>query len=224
MKALFFSTLAFFLAGCPVVVQAQVPQLISYQGRVSSGGAPFSGTGQFKFALVNGNGSAVFWRNDGGSGAGEPTIAVATQVTNGLFNIILGDTAIPGMAAIPPGVFGNSNVNLRIWFNDGVSGFSQLAPDQRIAAVGYALVAANVPDGSITGAKIAANTITAFNVAPGSIDGSRIASNSITSAQLAPGTVGAAELRNPYQFGAISLESFTTPQSFSSVPMSNIVN
>ena len=225
MKALLFIlTITLFLADGLVVVQAQVPQLISYQGRVSSGGAPFNGSGQFKFALVNGNGSTFFWRNDGGAGVGEPTNAVTAPVTNGLFNIILGDTAIPGMAAIPPGVFVNSNVNLRIWFNDGAGGFSQLAPDQRIVAVGYALVAANVPDGSITGAKIAAGTITAVNIAPGGIDGSRITSNSITSVQLAPGAVGTTELKNPYQFGAISLESYTPSTGFLSQQINSTVN
>jgi len=33
---------------------AQVPQLINYQGRVAVGGTNFTGTGQFKFTLVNG--------------------------------------------------------------------------------------------------------------------------------------------------------------------------
>src|SRR5688572_13647880 len=34
-------------------VDAQVPHLITYQGRVNSGGSAFTGTGQFKFALID---------------------------------------------------------------------------------------------------------------------------------------------------------------------------
>jgi len=40
---------------------------------------------------------------------------------------------------ISPNVFLNQDVFLRVWFNDGVHGYQQLTPDQRIAAVGYAL-------------------------------------------------------------------------------------
>ena len=38
----------------PLTATAQVPQLINYQGRVAAGGVNFDGTGQFKFALVDG--------------------------------------------------------------------------------------------------------------------------------------------------------------------------
>jgi N-acetylneuraminic acid mutarotase len=156
---------------------AQVPHLITYQGRVSSTGQPFSGTGQFKFALVGNAGTPVFWRNDGGAGAGEPAVAVNIPVTNGLFTIVLGDAGVPGMAALPPGLFNNSAVYVRIWFNDGVNGFAQLSPDQRITAVGYALMADGVRAGSITGASIAA----------GAIDGSKLAAGAAASNLLASG-------------------------------------
>jgi hypothetical protein len=45
--------------------------------------------------------------------------------------------------AIPAGVFANSNVLLRVWFNDGINGFQQLSPDQQLGAAGYALQAQN---------------------------------------------------------------------------------
>ena len=41
-------------------------------------------------------------------------------------------------------------VYLRVWFDDGVNGSQLLTPDQRIAAVGYAMMAGNVQDGAIT--------------------------------------------------------------------------
>lgn len=48
---------------------------------------------------------------------------------------------------------------LRVWFNDGTNGSQMLTPDQQIAAVGYAMMAGNVPDGAITSAKIAAGAV-----------------------------------------------------------------
>lgn len=169
------STLVLWL-GITLSVIAQVPQLVTYQGRVSSGGQAFSGSGQFKFALVGNAGSPVFWRNDGGSGAGEPAVAVNVPVTNGLFAVVLGDTGLPGMAALPIGVFSNASVYLRIWFNDGVNGFAQLSPDQRITAVGYALMADGVRAGSITSASIAAGAIDSSKLAAGAAASNLLAS------------------------------------------------
>jgi len=66
-----FIAVLFFLSPA---LQAQVPQLINYQGRVAVGAVNFDGSGQFKFALVNGNGSSTFWSNNGSSIAGsEPS-------------------------------------------------------------------------------------------------------------------------------------------------------
>ena len=160
---------------------AQVPQLINYQGRLTVGGANFTGTGQFKFALVNTNGSTSYWSNDGSSVAGsEPTAAVSLSVGNGVYSLLLGDTSLTNMTAVPATVFANSDVRLRVWFNDGVHSSQLLTPDQRIAAVGYALVASSVPDGSITAAKLASGAVA-----------SALGSGSITGAQLAAGAAAA---------------------------------
>ena len=152
-------TLAVFL---PTTASAQVPQIINYQGKIAVGTAPFTGAGQFRFALVDGTGANSFWSNDGTSTAGAPpTAAVSLPVVNGLYVVPLGDTSIAGMLPVPATVFSNSDVRLRVWFNDGTNGSQLLTPDQRITAVGYAmaantaLVANTVPDGAITAAKIA---------------------------------------------------------------------
>jgi hypothetical protein len=176
---------------------AQVPQLLNYQGRVVVGTTNFDGAGLFKFALVNSNGTVSFWSNDGTSAGGsQPTASINLSVVRGLYSILLGDTTIAGMpTALPATVFTNFDVRLRVWFNDGVTGFQQFTPDQRIAAVGYALMGANVPDGAITSnkiansavvsSKLADNSVTAGKIAGGSIFATNIANNSVTSNQLA---------------------------------------
>ena len=154
-------------------LEAQVPQLINYQGRVAVGTVNFDGSGQFKFALVNAAGTTTYWSNDGTSTAGsEPTAAVTLTVTKGLYSVLLGDTTLPNMTIMPATVFTNPDVRLRVWFNDGTNGSQLLTPDQRIAAVGYAMMAGNVPDGAITGAKIAAGAVGSAQLAAGAV-GSR---------------------------------------------------
>ena len=137
----------------PFAATAQVPQLINYQGRVAVGTVNFDGAGQFKFALVNTGGTTSFWSNDGTSTAGsQPANAVSLTVTKGLYQVLLGDTTLANMTAIPNAVFSNSDVRLRVWFNDGTAhGWQQLTPDQRIAAVGYAMMAAGVELPATTG-------------------------------------------------------------------------
>jgi hypothetical protein len=248
-----------------ITTHAQIPQVLNYQGRIAVNGTNFTGTGQFKFALVsqannvtrtatgtatvsygfvvhvdvndggagyttaptvtavggggsgavltatvsggvvtgvsvvaNGSGyttapgiafsapptnlvANTFWSNDGTSGSGlPPASAVPLSVTKGLYSVLLGDTTLSNMIALPPTVFTNSDVRLRVWFNDGTSGFQQLSPDQRLAAVGYAFMAGTVPDGAITSAKIAAGAVGPNQIAPGSIG----------TAQLMPGAGG----------------------------------
>jgi len=81
------------LAKCSV---AQIPQVLSYQGRVSVSGTPFSGTGQFKFALVSPTGNASV-----------PATATASVVSGFLVSITVvnggsGYTAAPAVSIIDP--------------------------------------------------------------------------------------------------------------------------
>lgn len=177
-------------------LHAQVPQLINYQGRVVVGTTNFNGTGQFKFALVNANGSTTYWSNDGTSSAGsQPTNAVSLTVSKGLYSVLLGDTSIPNMSvSVPASVFNNSDVRLRVWFNDGTTGSQLLSPDQRIASVGYAAMAANIVDGAITSAKIANGAVGTAQIANASVGSSQIASNAVGSSQIASGAVGSSQI------------------------------
>ena len=132
---------------------AQVPQLINYQGRLVISGTNYDGAAQFKFALVDAAGATTFWSNDGSSSGGAPpATAVPLTVTKGLYAVLLGDTNLAQMTVpITAAVFSGSDVRLRVWFSDGVSPFLQLTPDQRISAVGYALVAQSAQSAATAG-------------------------------------------------------------------------
>ncbi len=160
------------------LADAQVPQLINYQGRVVVGTTNFNGSGQFKFALVDTTAATTYWSNDGTSSAGsQPTSAVTLAVTQGLYSLLLGDTTLANMTTIPASVFSNNDVRLRIWFNDGTHGFQLLAPDQRIAAVGYAMMAGSVPNGSITSVQLANGAVGSAQIASGAVGTPQLAPN-----------------------------------------------
>lgn len=135
-----FITLSLLLTAATTF--SQVPNILNYQGRVAVGNVNFDGTGSFKFALVNTNGSTTYWSNDGTSTAGsEPAASVTLTVIKGLYSVLLGDSSLSNMAAIPVSVFGNTDLRLRVWFNDGSHGSQMLSPDQRLVASPYAVVA-----------------------------------------------------------------------------------
>ncbi len=134
----------------PLAQTGGAPTVVSYQGRVQVSGTPFSGTGYFKFAVVNAAGNITYWSNDGSSG--EPATAVPLAVNNGLFSVLLGDTALSGMTQpLSAAVFSAPDRYLRVWFRAGGSGaFTLLTPDTRIAAVPYALQAQHAaPPGNV---------------------------------------------------------------------------
>lgn len=171
---------AFAAAISSGALQAQVPSLINYQGRVAVGGVNFDGLGQFKFALVNANGTITYWSNNGTSFSGsQPTAAVPLAVSKGLYSVLLGDTSLANMTAITPYVNGTPpDVHLRVWFNDGVNGSQRLTPDQRLAPASYladgAVQSTSIAAGAVTSTKIAAGAVGNANIAVGSLDFSRL--------------------------------------------------
>ncbi|MBU1878895.1 MAG: hypothetical protein KJ734_08090, partial [Chloroflexi bacterium] len=134
--------------------QAGAPTVVSYQGQVLTGTppTPYNGTGHFKFAVVNAAGDTTYWSNDDTSSIGdEPTAAVSLPVSNGLFNVLLGDTAL--MDELPATAFDGTDRTLRVWFSTtgAVGSFTLLSPDRRIAAVPYALQAEEAKNAAAAG-------------------------------------------------------------------------
>jgi hypothetical protein len=188
------------------LVGAQVPGIINYQGRVSMNGTNFDGVGQFQFALVNGPlGTTTYWSNG--------TSTVSLPVSKGLYSVLLGDTTVSNMAVIPSGVFTNSDVRLRVWFNGG-AGLQQLTPDQRLAAVGYAMMAANVPAGAIGTTQLASNAITAGNIATGAVTTAAIADGAIGATQLASNAITLATLASAGALTNVTPQYWATNQYY----------
>ena len=302
-KQLFPVVLALF-AGAST--PAQVPQLLNYQGRIAVNGTNFSGTGQFKFALIsastnasvqataraivdygflvsivvnNGgsgystppavtitdstgtgatayaqisggvvtnivvtwagsgysaspllniaappqqNVSTSFWSNDGSSNSGgQPGTSVSLPVTKGLYSVLLGDTTLSNMTTLPTSAFANTAVWLRTWFNDGITGFQQLTPDQRLAAVAYAIMAGTaqtVVDGSITASKIASGAVGSIQLAPNlTISGTLTVSNLV---------VNGSALNGPANFqlpGSTNIQAYAGFYYFITNTTANIV-
>jgi N-acetylneuraminic acid mutarotase len=192
MNSFLIIALAVLFVAPPGLLQAQVPQLISYQGRVGVDGVNFDGSGQFKFAFVNAAGTTTYWSNDGSSTAGsEPGTAINIPVSKGLYAVLLGDATLAHMSIVPATVFTHGDVHLRVWFSDGVNGFQQLTPDRRIAAVGYAMMADSVSDGAITTAKIADGAVTSAKLAAGVVQTANLATGAVGNTQLAVGAAAA---------------------------------
>lgn len=112
----------------------------------------------------------TYWSNDDTSVDGsEPADAVAVLVDKGLFTVRLGDTALPNMFSLYGGLFIQPNLHLRLWFNDGMSGFELLSPTQPLTAAPYAFALSGPLDASqLTG------TISPSRIGTGSIASSKL--------------------------------------------------
>ena len=192
MKTLLAAVLLFTVTS----LRAQVPQFLNYQGRVAIAGVNYDGSGRFKFALVAevpGRPLQTLWSNDGtGVEGSEPLTAVGLTVTKGLYSVLLGDTTLTNMTPVPASVFTSPGVSLRVWFSDGTHGSQLLTPDQRIAAVGYAMMAADVKDGAITGAKLAPGAVGGAQLAPGAVQATHLAAGAAAANLQAGGQSGVA--------------------------------
>jgi hypothetical protein len=165
-RLLFFILTPLLLAVPSTAVRAQAPGIVSYQGRITHNGVSYTGAGHFRFIIWRDGPPATLWSHDNTSAGGVmPSTAVELPVTDGLFSVGMGDTAVPGMVlAVPAGIFQTAGLRVRVWFSDGVAE-PALVADHAITSVGYALFAAGVADGSITAGKIANGAVTSAQLA-----------------------------------------------------------
>lgn len=153
---------------------------------------------------------STYWSNDGSvSGESEPATSVGVQVVDGLFTARLGDPALANMTALPATLFAQPDLELRLWFNDGVSGFAALDPVQPLTAAPYARHAAQF-SGMVSNASLAGtygNALTFSNAAnsfTGSFTGDGGGLTGMNASQLATGTVPDAALGNAWKLGGNS--------------------
>jgi formylglycine-generating enzyme required for sulfatase activity len=159
-----YNLILIFTLSLSAVYAQNAPPFVTYAGQVASGGQPYNGTGQFKFAFVNADANLTYWSQDGTSSAGsQPTGQVSTTVNGGYYSILLGNTAITGMGTIDPTIFKtHSDVHLRVWFSDGVAPFQEMTPHRPFASVPYALNA-GVAAGSINKSMLGTDVLTDLN-------------------------------------------------------------
>lgn len=140
-----YSVVALFVLSAIGTLRADVPPVLTHQGRITVNGANFHGTGSFKFALVQDaglGGEATVW--DTG------TTALAIPVNQGHYSVLLGQSQ-----ALTADLFeDNDNLSLRIQFAADGTNFETLSPDRPITSSPYAFVAGTVPDGAITAEKL----------------------------------------------------------------------
>lgn len=134
------------MAIAPLPGVAAGPGILQHQGRVMISSTNYSGTAQFKFALLSTNGGMVrsLWSHDTTSvGGAEPTgTPVTLEVRNGVFSVGLGDTQVAGMLGrVPASAFTNPAVRVRTWIRVGTGGWHRLSPDGVPSTTPYALTA-----------------------------------------------------------------------------------
>ena len=101
---------------------------IEYSGRVSVAGQPFTGKGNFKFVLLQKDGTRLWTNNDNDPPIedGVPSGSVTLAVRDGIYRVRLGDPAA-GMKMLPKTLEGSRQVSqVGTWFDDGLHGWSFL--------------------------------------------------------------------------------------------------
>lgn len=194
-------------AGSPLIM-ANVPILLSYQGKVTDASgqpignsSPVNRTATFRLYVASSGGSPIYAE------------AQTVTISAGEFSVLLGNgTGVsgqpgPSAPATTPyktlsDIVNDPNVNalyLGITVDDGNPSTvdAEISPRQQLVSGAYALrakVAEGVKDRSVTTAMIADNAITTNQIAAASINSSKIANNAVSTAQIAGSAVDAARI------------------------------
>lgn len=195
----------------------EVPYQVNYQGYIKSGGSPYNGTGYFKFSIIDSNTSPTinYWTNDSSSVAAgsAPTASVSTTVSNGVYNIVLGDTSITNMTAIDSDTFTNSATYLRVWFSTTGSSFTRLTTGRRFVSVPYAYAVEIASssgleyDTDLGGLKIADGGVTSTFIENGAITNDDINGSADISASKVSGTAATLTGTQSFDSGTLYVDS-----------------
>ena len=137
--ALFLVAVAFTLKMHAQTTSVDVPRILSYQGQVTTtDGKAMNGMHHITASLYSDpHGTNAVWKGE-----------YDAEIHEGLFSVDLGFGKYPLPAS--------STLNRPLWVSIAVDGGAELQPFTRLSAVPYAL---NVPDKSITLAKLAPDVV-----------------------------------------------------------------
>jgi len=144
--AALFIVAALFSARLMSQTSNDVPRIISYQGQIITNGLAMNGTHTITATLYSDpHGKNSVWQG-----------SYDAVVTNGIFNITLGSgkTPLPDVALI----------NRSLWIGISVDNGEEMQPRTQLSSSPYAL---NVPDKSITEAKLSDDLVKAMMAAKG---------------------------------------------------------
>ncbi len=161
---------------------AQSPQLLNYQGKLSTGGNPATGSLTMIFSIyATATGTTALWSE-----------TQNVTVTNGIFNVLLGS-----VTPIPNSVFIGAGTNERYLGIKVAPDPAEMTPRFRLASVPFAIRASEadgVADNAVTSAKIADDAIASIDIADGAVGGVDIADNAVNGSKIQDGTIGASDI------------------------------
>lgn len=162
-------TILFLFFGPSTALLAQVPRVINYQGRLTTGDVPAAGTFQISFALyASASGGEPVW-----------TEAHDVPVTDGVFEALLGSKEPLAEALLASG----DQLYLGIRVGDEV----EMAPRLLLASAAYAIRAVEaegVADSSVGTAELADGAVTGPKLADGAVTGGKLADKTIPNSKL----------------------------------------
>jgi len=180
--------LFFFLA--KNVLQAQTPNLINYQGRLTTGGTAAAGTFMMTFS--------IYAAATAGTALWSETQNVT--VTNGIFNVLLGSAT-----AFPRNLFtgtGDRYLGIKVGTD------SEMTPRFRLVSAAYAIrasqtdtaqvaktaMSATPAPNSVTSAVIVDGTVSNADLADNAVNSAKIAANAVTMSKILDGAVTSAKI------------------------------